>query len=158
MPGRKRSARQRERDHSAEFQAARMRGLRKCWEVQATLPRCGAHARSTGEPCRAYALANGRCRCHGGLVPKGRGAWHKPQRTGAPGLAKWARKEETLAKREVQRQRRVAAMNPERRAAYEKWHRDHPTGYRGAPQQITREFLAELMRGPDAVTNEGSKR
>ena len=29
--------------------------------------RCGAHARSTGNPCQAQALANGRCRNHGGL-------------------------------------------------------------------------------------------
>ncbi len=29
--------------------------------------RCGAHARSTGLPCQAKALANGRCRNHGGL-------------------------------------------------------------------------------------------
>ena len=28
--------------------------------------RCGAHARSTGNPCRAGALANGRCKSHGG--------------------------------------------------------------------------------------------
>jgi hypothetical protein len=28
---------------------------------------CGAYARSTGQPCRAQALANGRCRNHGGL-------------------------------------------------------------------------------------------
>lgn len=28
---------------------------------------CGAYARSTGQPCRARALENGRCRCHGGL-------------------------------------------------------------------------------------------
>jgi len=28
---------------------------------------CGAYARSTGLPCRAKALANGRCRNHGGL-------------------------------------------------------------------------------------------
>lgn len=28
--------------------------------------KCGAHARSTGNPCRAGALANGRCKCHGG--------------------------------------------------------------------------------------------
>ena len=42
-------------------------------------PRCGAHARSTGEPCRAKALPNGRCRNHGGLstgpkTPEGRKA------------------------------------------------------------------------------------
>jgi len=29
--------------------------------------RCGAVARSTGEPCKRKALANGRCRNHGGL-------------------------------------------------------------------------------------------
>jgi hypothetical protein len=29
--------------------------------------RCGAHARSTGEPCEAKAMRNGRCRLHGGL-------------------------------------------------------------------------------------------
>ena len=29
-------------------------------------PRCGAYARTTGQPCRAPAMANGRCRMHGG--------------------------------------------------------------------------------------------
>ena len=29
--------------------------------------KCGAHARSTGKPCKAKALTNGRCRNHGGL-------------------------------------------------------------------------------------------
>ncbi len=29
-------------------------------------PRCGANARTTGEPCKAPAMANGRCRMHGG--------------------------------------------------------------------------------------------
>jgi hypothetical protein len=28
---------------------------------------CGAHARSTGKPCQAKGLANGRCKNHGGL-------------------------------------------------------------------------------------------
>ncbi len=27
---------------------------------------CGAHARTTGQPCQAKALTNGRCRLHGG--------------------------------------------------------------------------------------------
>lgn len=32
-----------------------------------TLPRCSAHARSTGQPCRRYGtLKNGRCKLHGG--------------------------------------------------------------------------------------------
>jgi len=29
--------------------------------------KCGAHARSTGLPCQAKALSNGRCKHHGGL-------------------------------------------------------------------------------------------
>jgi hypothetical protein len=29
-------------------------------------PRCGAHARTTGQPCRSPAMSNGRCRMHGG--------------------------------------------------------------------------------------------
>lgn len=38
---------------------------------------CGAYARSTGEPCKAKALSNGKCRLHGGLstgakTPEGR--------------------------------------------------------------------------------------
>ena len=28
---------------------------------------CGAYARSTGAPCRAKAMANGRCKLHGGM-------------------------------------------------------------------------------------------
>ena len=40
---------------------------------------CGAHARSTGHPCKAKALANGRCKNHGGMstgpkTPEGRQA------------------------------------------------------------------------------------
>ena len=41
--------------------------------------KCGAYARSTGNPCLAKALANGRCKNHGGLstgpkTPEGRQA------------------------------------------------------------------------------------
>lgn len=31
--------------------------------------RCGAHARTTGKPCRSPAMGNGRCRMHGGKSP-----------------------------------------------------------------------------------------
>lgn len=27
---------------------------------------CGAHCRTTGQPCRNHQMANGRCRMHGG--------------------------------------------------------------------------------------------
>ena len=41
--------------------------------------KCEAHARTTGKPCQAKALANGKCRLHGGLsrgaiTPEGRKA------------------------------------------------------------------------------------
>jgi len=41
--------------------------------------RCGAFARSTGQPCKAKALTNGRCKNHGGMstgpkTPEGRQA------------------------------------------------------------------------------------
>ena len=29
-------------------------------------PRCGAYARTTGNPCKGWAMPNGRCRMHGG--------------------------------------------------------------------------------------------
>lgn len=29
-------------------------------------PKCGAHCRTTGNPCRNPSMANGRCRMHGG--------------------------------------------------------------------------------------------
>ena len=32
-------------------------------------PRCGAHSRRTGKPCRNPAMKNGRCRMHGGKSP-----------------------------------------------------------------------------------------
>lgn len=30
---------------------------------------CGAHCRTTGEPCKNHPMANGRCRMHGGKSP-----------------------------------------------------------------------------------------
>lgn len=44
-------------------------------------PRCGAHSRRTGRPCRNGAMPNGRCRMHGGTnkgAPRGEknGAYH----------------------------------------------------------------------------------
>ena len=47
--------------------------------IQVDLSRCGAFARSTGNPCQAKALTNGRCKNHGGMstgpkTPEGRQA------------------------------------------------------------------------------------
>ena len=40
--------------------------MREARAALALHPRCGAHCRTTGNPCRAPAMANGRCRMHGG--------------------------------------------------------------------------------------------
>jgi hypothetical protein len=46
-------------------------------------PRCGAHCRTTGNPCRNPSMANGRCRMHGGGSPGApRGVKHPNYRHG----------------------------------------------------------------------------
>jgi hypothetical protein len=40
--------------------------MRKARETLAKHPRCGAHCRTTNAPCKSAAMANGRCRMHGG--------------------------------------------------------------------------------------------
>jgi hypothetical protein len=40
--------------------------MREARAALALHPCCGAHARTTGQPCRAPAMKNGRCRMHGG--------------------------------------------------------------------------------------------
>jgi hypothetical protein len=84
---------------------------------------CGAFARSTGQPCRARAMLNGRCRNHGGLstgptTPEGRravgSATSQRMRTGQrekalEGLRRWLEDggKEMLSK--------LAALRQERR-------------------------------------------
>jgi len=83
---------------------------------------CGAFARSTGYPCRAKAMLNGRCRNHGGLstgpkTPEGRRAvgvaTSQRMRTGQreralQGLRKWLEGggKETLSKLATSREQR----------------------------------------------------
>ena len=55
--------------------------MREAREALANHPRCGAHCRTTGAPCKSVAMANGRCRMHGGKST-GRPATHG-QRTKA---------------------------------------------------------------------------
>ena len=43
-----------------------MNDMRAARAVSDLLPRCGAHSRRTGKPCKGFAMANGRCRMHGG--------------------------------------------------------------------------------------------
>ena len=48
---------QRENERRQKYQAAKRKRAEKC----------GAFARSTGKPCKRKALANGRCKNHGGM-------------------------------------------------------------------------------------------
>jgi hypothetical protein len=40
--------------------------MERALEALKTAPKCLAHARTTGEPCKNASMANGRCRMHGG--------------------------------------------------------------------------------------------
>jgi len=42
-----------------------------------TLPKCGAHARSNGKPCKRPSMANGRCYIHGGRAKIKHGRYTK---------------------------------------------------------------------------------
>lgn len=43
--------------------------MREARAALALHPCCGAHCRTTGQPCKGPAMANGRCRMHGGKSP-----------------------------------------------------------------------------------------
>jgi hypothetical protein len=40
--------------------------MEKALEALKLAPKCLAHARTTGEPCKNASMKNGRCRMHGG--------------------------------------------------------------------------------------------
>jgi len=91
-------------------------------------PKCGARRKYDGMPCQALAMKNGRCRFHGGRVPKGDGRWHRPvwPDPKAPNASsKLNRKLTDLQRAAAKREKRVARMTADERAAYKKWQRDH---------------------------------
>lgn len=51
---------------SEASRAAQWVNLQRARVALALHPRCGAHSRRTGRPCRGMAMSNGRCRLHGG--------------------------------------------------------------------------------------------
>ncbi len=99
--------------------------LKRWWRVvEPTLPRCGAKARTTGDPCRRPAMANGRCRFHGGATPSGK-RWHvitctTPEHPDV--AARIARKIADKARAARKRAARLAAMSPEERERDRRWH------------------------------------
>jgi hypothetical protein len=96
--------------------------------------RCGARRKYDGEPCERYAMENGRCHFHGGVVQKG-ADWHRPR---------WPKKSSPVAEQKLhaklkkfekaarKRERRIASMTAEERASYRRWHQDRQIG---TPQQ-----------------------
>jgi hypothetical protein len=113
------TARQRAWVQSARWRAERKAGAEKSRAQRRTQPRCGANRKNGGGPCRMLALANGRCRFHGGATPAGR-AWHRVQYPD-PILEpeKYAKKVLEIERRRQKRRERVARMKPEERAKYE---------------------------------------
>lgn len=104
--------------------------LRRVQAQRHLMPKCGATSKSTGEPCRQFPMENGRCYYHGGRTPKGKD-WHKPRwpkKTAPDAEQKVVARLRNLERAEKQRQKRLAAMTADERAAYDKWKRDHPTG------------------------------
>lgn len=81
--------------------------------------RCGAHARSTGQPCRRWAcVGSRRCRLHGGAKGSGRPAVHdrysakaKRERTFLR-LARYLLREQEKAARQQRAQIRRGAGKP----------------------------------------------
>lgn len=104
---------------SATFANMGSDALRKFRAERWLHPKCGATAKSTGEPCRQLALENGRCHWHGGATPKGDEWGHrqlraKPRSKQAP--SDWRKAEAKLKKRAAQdrdRIRRLRAMTDE---------------------------------------------
>lgn len=80
------------------------------------LPRCGAHARTSGEPCKQIALENGRCHWHGGKSPSGpeqnrrQLRAKKPSRQTKSDWPKAAAKVERWNREDKDRKRRLVLM------------------------------------------------
>lgn len=124
------SARQVAWRRSARFKAMGRAACIQFNRARRSAPKCGATKKSTGEPCQNPALANGRCRCHGGRTPSGK-AWHTVQLPPVD-TAKFERKLATVQERARKLTKRLAAMTPEQRARYETWQRTHQPGSAGA--------------------------
>lgn len=108
---------------SAEFRAIARQQCAKMNAAHAQRPRCSAIAKSTGVQCTQPAMANGKCRFHGGKTPRG-DQWHCiqwPDGSAPDATEKLNRKLQTLEKRARERKRRLARQSPEALAAYQAW-------------------------------------
>ncbi|WP_156376209.1 HGGxSTG domain-containing protein [Methylobacterium sp. Leaf117] len=143
------SARQIAWRRSARFKAMGRAACIQFNRARQAAPKCGARKKSDGEPCQNPAMANGRCRLHGGRVPSGR-AWHVVQLPPVD-TPKFDRKLTAVQKRTRALAKRLAAMTPEQRERYDRWRRTHKPGsasarsaarYRAAQDNAIAEILA----------------
>lgn len=139
----------------------REQARRACLEInsrRAKKPKCGAANKKDGEPCKNLAMENGRCKFHGGRIPKGKD-WHKPQLPDGNSRHAVARAERKLAdKRRIEkaRNKRLASMTPEQRQKYEKWKDAHIPGSkaereRRRDERASNEYFRKLLAEPSHV-------
>lgn len=153
--------------HNTPQQRAAASAALKRWhrEVRPHAAKCGAKARSTGEPCRNVGLENGRCYWHGGVTPKG-DDYHKPRwpkRTAPDAEEKLNRKLRDREKASKKRAARLANMTPLQRKRHEAWQRSHKPGPPGPRKMARRERLESIAiaererRGPPPPTDEAKR-
>lgn len=113
---------------SSEWRAISSTQAKKNLRALALRPRCGAHCRTTGQPCQNPVVSGrSRCRLHSGTVGRG-DSWHKPvwpDRNSPNASTKLNRKLRDLQRAADKRAKRIARMGPDELASYRKWQREH---------------------------------
>jgi hypothetical protein len=102
-------------------------------DIRRSRPKCSARRKTDGEQCQQLAMENGKCCYHGGRTPK-KDDWHKPRWPNGKASnaeAKLVRKLKDLGKAAKKRAARLAAMTPEERARYDRWHAARQPGAPG---------------------------
>jgi hypothetical protein len=149
---------------TAQFRAIGRAAIKAWNATRADLPKCGATAKSTGEPCKQVAMKNGRCAWHGGKSPRGKGYGHPqwPSKSSPNAIEKMNRKLRDRERQARKRARRLAGMSTEERRRYEEHRRAHKPGPPGpraaerarrAQNKATREQLAQMGK-PSAPSAE----
>ncbi|WP_114944800.1 HGGxSTG domain-containing protein [Microvirga calopogonii] len=103
----------------------------KAWNAKRpNLPKCGATAKGTGEPCKQLAMENGRCAWHGGKSPRGKryGLPQWPSKSSPNAVEKMSRKLRDRERQARERAKRLAAMTPKERQRYEEHRQTHKPG------------------------------
>lgn len=152
------------RPPSAEFRAKASKAISDWNKRRITLPKCGAKTKTTGEPCKRLAMANGRCFLHGGRTPRG-DKWHTtlwPNGSSPMAETKLNRKLKSQQQRVRKRGARIEAMSSEQRAQHERWHASHKPGGAAKRAQIRRQRdarvgIEELMSRPETPSIETAR-